>query len=123
MLVTNQFSFTTMFSEILFFKFFLHHGLCGKGFNGFVLYDVVYLLLRIYSFIKEKSFKKTLRKKVKLLKISNFTYFHNVFYVICILKSFDNNISVVVCSFFQFGAVSEWCIRERVKYADRNICY
>ena len=28
-----------------------------------------------------------MRKKVKLLKLSNFTFFHYVFYAICILKS------------------------------------
>ena len=53
-------------------------------------------------------------KKVKLLKMSNFTFFHNVFYAICILKSFNSHISVVVCNFFEFGTVSKWCIREWV---------
>ena len=35
----------------------------------------------IYSFhhTKEKSFRKTLWNNVKLLKMSNFTFFHNVF--------------------------------------------
>ena len=47
--------------------------------------------------------------------MSNFTFFHNVFYAICILKSFKSHISVVVCSFFEFGTVSKWCFRERVK--------
>ena len=41
-------------------------------------------------------------KKVILLKMSNFTFFHNVFYAICTLKSFNSHISVVVCSFFEF---------------------
>ena len=53
-------------------------------------------------------------KKVKLLKMSNFNFFNNVFYAICIFKSFNSHISVVVCSFFDFGTVLEWCIRERV---------
>ena len=47
--------------------------------------------------------------------MSNFTIFHNVFYAICILKSFNSRISVVVCSFFEFGTVSKWYIREMVK--------
>ena len=34
--------------------------------------------------------------------MSNFTFFHDVF---CILKSFNGNISVVVCSFFEVGLV------------------
>ena len=47
--------------------------------------------------------------------MSNFTFFHNVFYSICILKSFNSHISVVVCRFFEFGTVSKCCIREWVK--------
>ena len=61
----------------------------------------------------EKCFMKTL-KKVKLLKMSNFTFFDNVFYAICILKSFSSHISVVVYSFFEFGTVSKWCFTEWV---------
>ena len=30
------------------------------------------------------------------------------------LKFFNSHISVYVCSFFEFEAVSKWCIRERV---------
>ena len=59
-------------------------------------------------------------KKVELLKMSNFTFFHNVFYAICILKSFDSHISVVVCCFFEFGMVSKWCIREWVNMSSAN---
>ena len=51
-------------------------------------------------------------KKVKLLKMSNFTFIHNVFQSVCILKSFNCNVSVVVCSFFEFGTVSKCSIRE-----------
>ena len=64
--------------------------------------------------MKEKSYRKTLWKGVKLLKMRNFTLFQNVFYTICILKSFSSHISVVVCSFFEFATVSKWCIRESV---------
>ena len=60
------------------------------------------------------NFRKKSWKKVKLLKMSNFTFFHIVFYAICILKSFNSQISVVVCSFFEFGIVSKCCIREWV---------
>ena len=72
----------------------------------------------MYSFqlIEERSFWKTFWKKVKLLKMRNFAFFHNVFYAICILKSFNSHISVVVCSFFEFRMVSKWCIREWVMY-------
>ena len=51
---------------------------------------------------------------VKSLKMSNFTNFHNVFWAICILKSFTSHISVVVCNFFEFGIISKWCNREWV---------
>ena len=47
--------------------------------------------------------------------MSNFTFFYNVFYALCILKSLNSHISVVVCNFFEFGTVPKWCIREWVK--------
>ena len=47
---------------------------------------------------------------------NNFTFFYNVFYAICVLKSFNSHISVVVCSFFEFGTVSKWCMKEWVKF-------
>ena len=47
-------------------------------------------------------------------------FFHNGFYEICILKSCNSHISVVVCSFFEFGTVSDWCIRE---WVNRVMCY
>ena len=65
--------------------------------------------------MERKSFRKTLWKKMKLLKMSKFTFFHSVIYAICILKSFNNHISVVICSLFEFGTVSKWCFREWVK--------
>ena len=37
--------------------------------------------------------------------MSNFTFFRHVFYAICILISCKNHVSVVVCSFFEFGTV------------------
>ena len=48
--------------------------------------------------------------------MSYFTYFQNVFCAIriCILKSFNSHISVVICSFFEFGTGSKWCIGEWV---------
>ena len=62
-----------------------------------------------------KSFRKTLwwkRWNCSSWAISPF--FHNIFHAICILKSFYSHISVAVCSFFEFGMVSKWCIREWV---------
>ena len=47
--------------------------------------------------------------------MSNFTYSHNVCYAIFILESFNSHISVVICSFFEFGTVWKWCVREWVK--------
>ena len=51
-------------------------------FNPF--FHIIYTHLNT---LKKKCFRKTLWEKVKLLKISNFTFFHMVFYSICILKS------------------------------------
>ena len=42
---------------------------------------------------------------MKLLKISNFTFFNNVFYAIDIWKFFNIHNLVVVCSFFEFGCL------------------
>ena len=49
--------------------------------------------------------------------MSNFTWFHNVFYAICILKTFNSHISVAFCSFFEIGTDSISCIWEWVKVA------
>ena len=56
--------------------------------HDFYSYPYINSFLYIYSFqhIEEKTFRKTLWKKVKLLKMSNFTFFHNVFYTTCILQ-------------------------------------
>ena len=62
--------------------------------NAFLL-GAVNPFLHIYSFYhieKKKAFRKTMWKKMKLLKMSNFTFFHNVFFAICVLKSFDSHI-------------------------------
>ena len=58
-------------------------------------------------FTEEKSFRRTLWIKVKLLQISNITFFHDVFHAICILKSFNGHILVVICSVFEFGTVAK----------------
>ena len=47
--------------------------------------------------------------------MGNSTFFHNVFYAICIIKSFDSHISVVIWSFFEFGMASKLSIKEWVK--------
>ena len=48
--------------------------------------------------------------------MSNFTFFRTVFHAICILKFFNSQISVVICSFFEYGIVSKMCIREWVNF-------
>ena len=42
-------------------------------------------------------------EKGEIAQMSNFTFFHNVFYGICNLKSSNSHISIVVCSVFEFG--------------------
>ena len=53
-------------------------------------------------------------EKGEIAQNEQFHLFQNVFYAISIFKSCNSNISSVVCSFFDFGMVSKWCIREWV---------
>ena len=46
-------------------------------------------------------------EKGEIAQMSNFTFFHNVFYTICILKSSNSHISAVVCSFLEFRVRSQ----------------
>ena len=57
---------------------------------------------------------------MKLFKMNNFIFFYNVFYALCILRSFNIHIPVVVLNFFEFGTVSKWCIREWVNRQQKN---
>ena len=62
--------------------------------------------------------------KGEIAQMTNFTFFHYVFYSICILKSIKSHILLVICSFFKFGTVSKWCIREWVKvqfYSEKEV--
>ena len=61
-------------------------------------------------------------EKGEIAQNEQFHLFHIFFYAVCILKSFNSHSSVVVCSFFEFGAVSKYCIRERVnlQYKKKN---
>ena len=78
-----------------------------------------YYALTLSSILILTNWRKRLQEntffKVKLLRMSNFIFFHSVFYAICILKSFNSHISVIVYNFFEFGTISEWCIREWVQ--------
>ena len=97
---------------------------CSKMTKWSRLFKFVDAVLHIYSFYhtEEKRFRKTLWKKVKLFKTSNFTFFRNGLYAICILKSFNSHIViVVVCCFFEFGTASKWNIRELVNADDESL--
>ena len=52
---------------------------------------------------------------MKLLKMSNFTFFHNVFYAICILKSFNSPISVVVSGSLNLGRSQNGVLRNGLR--------
>ena len=71
--------------------------------------------LHIYSIqhIEEKNLRKTLWEKVKLLKWA-ISLFSTMFSMQSVSKSFNSHILVVVCSFFEFGTASKWCIWEWV---------
>ena len=80
--------------------------------NGMPTLPSIYIL--ILTHWRKKLWEKTVEND-EIAQMSNFTFFHNVFYAICILESVKSHISVVVCSSFEFGTVSKWCIREWVK--------
>ena len=65
-----------------------------------------------FNTMKKKGLGKHCGKRWNLLKMSKFTFSHNVFYTICIWKFFNSHTSFVVCKFFEFGPVSKWCVRE-----------
>ena len=59
---------------------------------------------------------KNIVEKGEIAQNERFHLFPQCFlYAICILESFNSHISVVICSFFEFEAVSKWCIMELVK--------
>ena len=62
----------------------------------------------------KKKILENIVEKGEIAQNEQFHLSHNVFYAICILKSFNIHISVVVCSFIKFGTVSKWCTRECV---------
>ena len=64
-----------------------------------------------FNTMKKEALGKQRGKRCNRSQLSNFTFFLNVFYSICILKSFNSHISVAVCSFFEFGTISKLCIR------------
>ena len=74
--------------------------------------------------------KKTPWEKEKVLVTSNFSFSHSVFERLVlqtrkkpglVWERVNSLISVVICSFFESGTVSRWCIREWVK-ADLLYC-
>ena len=58
---------------------------------------------------------KTLRKKEKLLVMSNFSFSHSVFYPFEKLSAIFIQFEIVVCKLFQFGRVYNFVVWERVK--------
>ena len=50
---------------------------------------------------------KTLREKEKLLVMSNFSFFHSVFYPVGKLSAIFIELEIVVCKLFQFGRVQK----------------
>ena len=54
-------------------------------------------------------------EKGEIAQSEKFHIFPQSFCAVCILKPFNSHISVVVCSFFDFGTVSKWCIRNGLR--------
>ena len=61
-----------------------------------------------------KKLRKTLWEKVKLLILSNFTFFHNLFFVICIVKSLMATFQLSSAASLNLGQSHKWCIVEWV---------
>ena len=119
-LIASIFSFSQNIFKSNLFQACLNSGLCD---TELVNTEFVNSFLHRYSFqdIEEKDLRKTWWEKEKLLKMSNFTFFHNVFYAICILKSFNSHISVIVCSSFEFGMISKWLINSRNNHQSKQL--
>ena len=62
----------------------------------------------------KKKLSENMVEKGEIAQNEQFHLFHNVFNAICILISYNSHISVVFFSFFEFGTVSKWRIREWV---------
>ena len=105
--------FIQLFTRCQIGKIYRHQNGCGLTLSS---------IYTDFNSLKKKKFRKTLWKKVKLLILSNFTFFHNVFYTVFLLKSFPSHISVFVCSFFEFGKISKWCIGEWVEHREFVYC-
>ena len=75
-------------------------------------------MIYVPSCQEEKKLSENIVEKREIAQNEQFHLFPQCF--LKILKSFYSHISVVVCSFFEFGTVSKWYIREWVK---RNHMY
>ena len=110
LLVTSNFSF----SYIVFKRHELqtrkNQGLFGKGLSIYKL--TCSSIYTRFNTLKKKIVGKHCKKKMKLLKMSKMFSVQSV-----ISKVFNSHILVVVYSFFEFGMVSKWCIREWVNPA------
>ena len=82
--------------------------------------STLYSIHTHFNTLKKKALEKHCEKG-EIAHFEQFRLFHNAFYAICILKSFTSLISVVVCRFFEFRAVSKWCIKEWV-YQQMAVC-
>ena len=58
---------------------------------------------------------KTPWEKEKLLIMSNFSFFHSVFYLLEELSAVFIKLEIVVCKYFQFGRFENFVIWERVE--------
>ena len=107
LLFTSNFSFYKQF--LLFPQCFQKASTADTSKQG-LNWERVNHFLNKYSFChNEKKLYENIVEKVNLLKMNNFTCF-----AIGIMKFFNSHVSVVVCSFFEFGTVSKLSIREWV---------
>ena len=92
--------------------------LCRQQNNCALAFSSIYTHFKT---LKKKAFGKHCGKS-EIAQNKQFLLFEQCFFFsICILKPFNSHISVVVCSFFEFGTVSKCWIREWVK--EIEICF
>ena len=73
-----------------------------------------------FNTLKKNCCKKTLWKKGEIAQNERFHLFPQWFLCSLILKSFNSNNSVVICSVFEFWTVSKRCIGEWFNPFPRN---
>ena len=72
---------------------------------------------------KKKTLEKTLWKKMKLLILSNFIFFHYVFYAICVFKSFKSHFQLSSAASLNLGWSQNGVLGNGLIWAIPKFCH